>query len=74
MGDGMIDVQSALKPYGGQLLLQVHDEDVAEVPLVTIEAARPVMETAMVAKCNAYLRVPQRADVHIGQSWYEAKG
>lgn len=74
MAEGMLNVQSALKPYEGYLLLQVHDENVAEVPTRHADAARPIMASAMVEKCNTYLLVPQSADVHIGRTWYEAKG
>jgi DNA polymerase I-like protein with 3'-5' exonuclease and polymerase domains len=74
MAEGMIEVQKALRPYGAHLLLQVHDEDVAEVPTSWAEQARDAMEYAMTSKCNLYLRVPQKAEVGIGQSWYTAKG
>lgn len=74
MAEGMIEVQAALAPYDGYLLLQVHDENVAEVPMRWAEEAKPVMEQAMVRKCNAYLRVPQYSEVGIGDNWYSAKG
>lgn len=74
MAEGMIEVKKALKPYDGYLLLQVHDENVAEVPIDNAPPAREAMEYAMTAKCNQYLRVPQHAEVHMGRTWYDAKG
>ena len=74
MAEGMIEVQEALEPFDGYLLLQVHDEDVAEVPSELAVPARDAMQAAMVRRCNEYLTVPQFSEVHIGKNWYEAKG
>src|SRR5688500_11081786 len=74
MVEGMLEIRQALKPFNGHLLLQVHDENVAEVPWQYAEQAQAAMQEAMVRKCNTYLKVPQAADVHIGKNWYDGKG
>jgi DNA polymerase-1 len=72
--EAMIPIQKALMGLGGSLLLQVHDELVAEVPKENSLLAKTIMEDMMVRECNKYLRVPQVADCHIGPSWGAAKG
>lgn len=71
----MIGLQAALKGIGGTLLLQVHDELVAEVPAEHGEQAKRLMEAFM----NHYgyvnqLSLPLVAEASIGLSWAEAKG
>lgn len=44
-----INVYEALKPYGGQPILFVHDELVSEVPLGWGERLKPIQEAAMEA-------------------------
>jgi DNA polymerase-1 len=72
--EAMVPIQKALMGLGGSLLLQVHDELVAEVPKENSLLAKTIMEDMMVRECNKYLRVPQVADCHIGPSWGAAKG
>lgn len=69
----MVNMDKAIQEQKleSKMLLQVHDELVFEVPpheLDTMKALVPkVMEEAM------KLDVPLRADVSVGESWYEAK-
>lgn len=73
MSESMPYVQSAIVPLGGHLLLQVHDELVAEAPKETSSLCARLMEELMVGLCNPHLRVPQVAQAHIAHSWGEAK-
>ncbi len=69
----MVRVHAALKSggYQAQLILQVHDELILDVPPDECEAVialvRDCMENVM------QLDVPLEADVHAGQSWFETK-
>ncbi|MBR5700923.1 MAG: DNA polymerase I, partial [Oscillospiraceae bacterium] len=54
-----------------RLLLQVHDELIAECPPELAEKAARLLETEMSAA--AELDVPLLAEAHIGASWYDAK-
>ncbi len=67
----MLRLAPALAPLGGRLLLQVHDEVVAEAPEGAAAAAAAAASEAMAA---AYpLRVPLLAEVGVGRNWLEAK-
>lgn len=57
-------------PY--QLVLQIHDELVLEVPEKEAERAAILLKEEMEAV--ATLTIPLAADVHIGKNWLEAKG
>lgn len=72
--EAMIPIQAFLLSIGGSLLLQVHDELVAEVPEQHAELAARVMERLMVDFINPILKCPMSADAHIGDNWSEAKG
>lgn len=66
------DARHAAQPLGGvRMILQVHDELVLEAPLAQADGTRALvvheMEHAM------QLRVPLRADAHVGRDWYEGK-
>ena len=54
-----------------RLLLQVHDELIAECPPELAEKAARLLEAEMSAA--AELDVPLLAEAHIGSSWYDAK-
>ncbi len=67
----MLSLAPALAARGGQLLLQVHDEIVAEVPELAAHEAADEVRTVM---ANAFaLDVPLVADVGIGANWLDAK-
>ena len=68
----MLRVAPALAALGGRLLLQVHDEIVAEVPEANAERAAAEVGRLM---SEAYpLRVPLVASVGLGRDWLAAGG
>ncbi|MFN5814888.1 MAG: DNA polymerase, partial [Pseudanabaena sp.] len=54
-----------------QLLLQVHDELVFEVPPDEIEELQPKIKAAMESALD--LSVKLEVDIHTGKNWMEAK-
>jgi DNA polymerase-1 len=70
----MTKIQPALVGLGGSILLQVHDELVAEVPIENGELAKVIIEDLLVRDCNKKLSVQQVADASLGLSWGGAKG
>lgn len=67
----MLQLAPALNQLGGRLLLQVHDEIVAEVPEDRAAEAAHSVQRIM---SDAYpLRVPLLAEVGLGPNWLEAK-
>ena len=54
-----------------RLLLQVHDELIAECPPDLADRAARILEEEMSAA--AVLDVPLLAEAHVGESWYDAK-
>jgi len=54
-----------------QLVLQVHDELLLEVPLAELETVKQLVKEVM--QHAVVLDVPLVADVHHGESWYETK-
>lgn len=69
----MVRLHQALKAagYRAQLLLQVHDELVLEVPKQEVEAVSKLVRETME---NAYpIDVPLKVDLSVGPSWMEAK-
>ena len=66
----MLQLAPALTEHGGRLLLQVHDEIVAEVVNARAEEAADRVRAIM---SDVYpLRVPLVADVGLGANWLEA--
>jgi DNA polymerase-1 len=67
----MINIAARLKNYQAQLLLQVHDELIFEMPPTEWEILateiKQVMEQAIT------LTVPLVVDIHAGKNWMEAK-
>ena len=74
MKKAMIDVQSALDEAGtgAEMLLQVHDELLLEVPEAEVDAVRELVVSCMEGAVE--LRVPLVADWGVGVNWYECKG
>ncbi len=69
----MVNVQNALDRSGlrGRLLLQVHDELIAECPADEAEDVKRILVTEM--EGAAKLKVPLTVDANSGSTWYEAK-
>ena len=69
----MTRVHGALASSGlhGRLILQVHDELIAECPIE--EAARTAEILTREMEAAASLSVPLIAEAKSGKSWYEAK-
>lgn len=69
----MINLDKALVDgnYKAQMLLQVHDEIVLEVPESELEAVTKLVEETMQAAVQ--LSVPLIAEAETGKTWYEAK-
>ncbi len=55
-----------------KLIMQVHDELILEAPLDCAEMAASILKEEM--ENAMQLSVPLSVDVHIGKTWYDAKG
>ena len=55
-----------------RLILQIHDELIVEAPLAEQERVAVLLQEEMETAVS--LTVSMEADVHCGQTWYEAKG
>ncbi|WP_162011786.1 DNA polymerase I [Streptococcus sp. S784/96/1] len=69
----MINLDKALveNGYKAQMLLQVHDEIVLEVPQEELEAVQQLVQEIMETAIK--ITVPLLVDGSYGQTWYEAK-
>jgi DNA polymerase-1 len=67
----MVKLHDVLQHYKTQMLLQVHDELVFEVPPTEQEELKAVIKTTMESAVS--LSVPLQVDVNIGQNWMETK-
>lgn len=67
----MLDVEKALiqNQFTGFMILQIHDELIFEMPDDELEAAEPVIRSAM-QDCMQ-LKVPLVVDINIGKNWKE---
>jgi DNA polymerase-1 len=68
----MINIHSRLRreQLSAQMLLQVHDELVFEVPLAELDAVKPLVVAEM--ERAVQLDVPVKVDVGAGRNWFEA--
>ena len=68
-----VRVAKALQQAGLQarLLLQVHDELIAECPKEEVEQVKKILKEEMEA--SAQLKVPLTVEANCGESWYAAK-
>ena len=68
-----IRTAKALKDAGlkAKLVLQVHDELIAECPAEEVERVKEILTREM--EQAATLKAPLRVEAHDGESWYEAK-
>ena len=62
-----------LRALGADLLLQIHDELIFEVPEETVEEARAIIKELMEHPLSFDLRVPLAVDSGFGYSWAAAK-
>jgi DNA polymerase-1 len=67
----MIRLHELLKGYQANLLLQVHDELIFEVPPEEWEELEPQITSTM--ESAVALKVPLKVEAHAGQNWMEAK-
>ena len=67
----MVEVDKILQDYQANLLLQVHDELVLELPAEEIEELQFKIKEAMENVIT--LKIPLVVDVHTGKNWMEAK-
>ncbi|MBQ9860036.1 MAG: DNA polymerase I [Clostridia bacterium] len=70
----MVRVYRRLQAEGLQakLILQVHDELLVEAPPTEAQRVAALLKEEMEAAAN--LQVKLEVDVHVGETWYEAKG
>jgi DNA polymerase-1 len=68
----MINIRERLRREGlsAQMLLQVHDELVFEVPVGELAAVKPLVVEEMEEAIQ--LAVPIKVDVGAGRNWFEA--
>ena len=67
----MINLHDLLQPYGAQMLLQVHDELLLEVPTAELDEIKELVIDTM---SSAYrLDIPLQVDASVGQNWLELK-
>lgn len=64
---------SRLRKLGVEMLLQVHDELIFEVPEECVDEARPLIVECMEHPFDYGLSVPLSVDVGVGTSWSGAK-
>ena len=67
----MIRLHELLKDYRANLLLQVHDELVFEIPPDEWDELQPKITATMESAVS--LKVPLKVEAHAGQNWMEAK-
>lgn len=67
-----IDERLAQGGHAAQVVLQVHDEVIVEVPLGEMDVVGPLVLDAM--RAAADLKVPLEVNAAWGESWAEAKG
>lgn len=69
----LCDADVRLKELGAELLLQIHDELIFEVPEKNVEEARVIIKELMEHPLPFELRVPLTVDSGYGYSWAAAK-
>ena len=67
----MIQLHELLKDYQANILLQVHDELIFEVPPEEWDELKPKIERTM--ESAAALSVPLKVEANAGKNWMEAK-
>ena len=67
-----VTLYSQMGPREGRLVLQVHDELIAECPAEERAQVKRILTEEM--EHAAALSVPLTVDAHCGKNWLEAKG
>lgn len=67
----MVELHKLLQPYQSQLLVQVHDELILEMPPAEWEQLRPEIQSIMENAVS--LQVPLLVEAKVGKNWMEAK-
>ncbi|GHU68917.1 DNA polymerase [Clostridia bacterium] len=67
----MVRVAQSLRGMRTRLILQVHDELILESPEDEVERASAILKEQMEGAAD--LKVPLRADVGTGRTWYDSK-
>jgi DNA polymerase-1 len=67
----MVEVDQILNKYQGNLLLQVHDELVFELPTNELEDLQIKIKETMENVIE--LSIPLKVDLNCGKNWMEAK-
>jgi len=72
MNRALVLIHHLLAPFGGYVLLQVHDEVVCEIDERFAELGAKLVEQTMQA-ITTRLHCPFKAECHVGRTWAEAK-
>lgn len=65
-----LDRNKKLKELGFRILMQVHDEIIAEAPIENAWAVSELMSKIMIESAATKVTVPQKCDVEITACWY----
>jgi len=65
----MIEADKLAGQYGAELVLQVHDEVVYEVPEANVQAWGDILVQLGAEVGNEFLTVPLRLEVQVGPNW-----
>ena len=67
----LAEIAPALAPYGGHILMAVHDEVVAEIPAEYAETGAQIVKAGMEAATRMLAPIPVVVDVVIADTWAE---
>ena len=67
----MIRLHNRLQPLAAQMLLQVHDELLIEVPETDVEEVGAILREEMEGAIQ--LDIPLKVELGIGQNWHDCK-
>jgi DNA polymerase I-like protein with 3'-5' exonuclease and polymerase domains len=68
--DSIIEMAKEFERLGGRMLIQVHDEVIAEAPIPVVFEASRLLEKIMIKSAAEVVTVPMKADVEIFDRWY----
>ena len=70
----LCEYDTHLRDLGVEMLLQIHDELIFEVPLESVEEAMPIIKQHMEHPLGYELSIPLSVGGGVGNSWMSAKG